>query len=276
MRRIFVAICIIFSCVAYADTTITSKNYVDNQIATKQDIVPAKDTNTVLTHTGESGNIGEKEIYDANGDYLTQQHALVTAGVADAAIQNAIDTEFVCVEWYENDEHTDENCLGWKIQNTTQYPSSKNLFNLDNARILYSSNSQIQTTKNSNGYTVMVPGNITGGYYFIMVELGDVNEFLGKTLTISVKSNCINGGKRAYGIGRCNNTCSQRSGGNATYTMPTSINNSSLTKAAFWLYANAGGAGTNPGCTYYDIQVEEGTAATAYEPYQNLYIPQYE
>ncbi len=116
MRKIFVAIFVIFSCVAYADTTLTSKNYVDDQVATKQDIVPAKDTNTVLTHTGESGNIGEKGIYDATGDYLTQQHDLVTAGVADSAIQNAIDTEFVCVEWHENDAHTDANCLGWQIR----------------------------------------------------------------------------------------------------------------------------------------------------------------
>ena len=117
MRRILVAICIIFSCVAYADTTLTSKNYVDDQVATKQDIVPAKDTNTVLTHTGESGNIGEKGIYDSTGTYAGHSTELVTAGVADAAIQNAIDTEFVWVEWLENDEHTDANCLGWQIRN---------------------------------------------------------------------------------------------------------------------------------------------------------------
>ncbi len=127
MRKIFVAICIIFSCVAYADTTLTSKNYVDNAVATKQDIVPRKNTNTVLTHTGESGNIGEKEIYDTTDNFAAQQHDLVTAGVADAAIQNAVDTEFVCVEWHENDEHTDENCLGWQIKSL--YNPSPNLLN---------------------------------------------------------------------------------------------------------------------------------------------------
>ena len=129
MRKILVAICIIFSCVAYADTTLTSKNYVDSQVAPKQDIIPAKNTNTVLTHTGESGSIGEKGIYDSTGTYAGHSTELVTAGVADTAIQNAIDTEFVCVEWYENDEHTDANCLGWQIRNV--FHKSKNLFNKD-------------------------------------------------------------------------------------------------------------------------------------------------
>jgi hypothetical protein len=41
---------------------------------------------------------------------------LVTAADANAAVQNAIDTEFVCTEWAPNAEPTDENCYIWEIR----------------------------------------------------------------------------------------------------------------------------------------------------------------
>ena len=82
--------------VAFGDATITSKQYVDTQIAMKQNTIPAANTNTVLTYTGTAGEIGQKAIYNENENYAEQQSALVTAGTADAAIQMAIDGEFVC------------------------------------------------------------------------------------------------------------------------------------------------------------------------------------
>ncbi len=112
MKKIFVAIFIIFSSVVYAaDKTITSKKYVDTQIATKQDKIPAVDNNTVITHTGTVGNIGEKGVYDSSGNYEEQQTALMTAGDANAGINNALENEFVCVE-----EDTDGTCLIWEIR----------------------------------------------------------------------------------------------------------------------------------------------------------------
>lgn len=101
---------------ATGDKITTSKNYVDTQIATKQDKIPAINSDTVVTHTNTSGEIGEKAIYDTTESYATQTDALVTAGVANAAIQNAIDTEFVCIEWAPNTEQIPENCYIWSIR----------------------------------------------------------------------------------------------------------------------------------------------------------------
>ena len=113
MKRIIIAFLLVLNIgIAYAaDKKITSKTYVDNQLATKQDKIPAVDTNTVITHTGESGNIGEKGIYDSTGNYAEQQTSLVTAGDANTGINNALENEFVCV-----DTDTDGTCLIWEIR----------------------------------------------------------------------------------------------------------------------------------------------------------------
>lgn len=115
MKRIIVAFLLILNIgIAYgaSDKTITSKTYVDNQLATKQDKIPAVDTNTVITHTGTAGEIGEKGIYDSNGDFVSQYSSLVTAGDANTGINNALENEFVCV-----DEDTDGTCLLWSVKN---------------------------------------------------------------------------------------------------------------------------------------------------------------
>ena len=91
MKKIFYIIAVILSVgISYgADKTITSKKYVENQIATKQDKIPAVDTNTVITHTGTNGNIGEKGIYDSGANFASQQTSLLTAGDANTGINNA-------------------------------------------------------------------------------------------------------------------------------------------------------------------------------------------
>ena len=101
LSMILIGVFITFS--AFADKTPTSKSYVDAQVGTLQDTVPAVDTNTVLTTTDTNGEIGEKAIYDSTQNYAAQQDALVTAEDANAAIQNGIDAELVCSEWNPND-----------------------------------------------------------------------------------------------------------------------------------------------------------------------------
>ena len=89
----------------------TSKSYVDSKLGEKQDIIPANDgAARVLTNTGTAGEYGTKGIYDANGDYSAQQNALVDAQTMNAGVQNAINTEFRCVEWVDPNDHTSE-CL---------------------------------------------------------------------------------------------------------------------------------------------------------------------
>ncbi|MBO4480331.1 MAG: hypothetical protein J5742_01740 [Alphaproteobacteria bacterium] len=69
------------------DKTVTSKNYVDTQIGTRQEKIPATGTNastpgdTVVTYTDTAGTIGERGIYDGSDDYdsSTDADKLVTA-----------------------------------------------------------------------------------------------------------------------------------------------------------------------------------------------------
>jgi len=97
----------------------TSKGYVDAAVATKQDIIPANDgTTQVLTNTGTAGEYDTKGIYDANGEYATQQNNLVDAATMNAGVQNAINSEFQCVEW---DEHGE--CLLLNIGSAAMFSS---------------------------------------------------------------------------------------------------------------------------------------------------------
>jgi len=83
----------------------TSKSYVDSKLGEKQDIIPANDGATqVLTNTGTAGEYGTKGIYDATGAYATQTQNLVDAATMNAGVQNAIDSEFQCIEWDEHGE----------------------------------------------------------------------------------------------------------------------------------------------------------------------------
>ena len=83
----------------------TSKSYVDSKLGEKQDIIPANDgTTQVLTNTGTAGEYGTKGIYDANGAYATQTQNLVDAATMNAGVQNAIDSEFQCIEYNESGE----------------------------------------------------------------------------------------------------------------------------------------------------------------------------
>ena len=91
---------LLFIGTAFADNIPTSKNYVDTAIAQKQDTITANDgAAQVLTNTGTAGEYGTKGIYDANGEYAAQQNALIDAVTMNAAVQNAIDSEFQCVEY---------------------------------------------------------------------------------------------------------------------------------------------------------------------------------
>ena len=116
MRKILISIIGTLSIYsAFADNIPTSKNYVDNALALKQDKIAASDTTMVLTNTGTAGEYETQGIYDATGSYATQSDALVDAITMNAAVQNAIDSEFQCVEWDENNE-----CLLMDVFGTPQ------------------------------------------------------------------------------------------------------------------------------------------------------------
>ena len=116
MKHFILFLSLLFIGGASADSIPTSVGYVDTAISALQNKISAVDNNTVLTTTNTAGEIGQKSIYDANGNYATQQNALVTAAVANAAVQNAIDGEFVCIEWLDGAEQINENCLIYEIR----------------------------------------------------------------------------------------------------------------------------------------------------------------
>ena len=95
----------IYSAFAAGENIPTSKSYVDAAIATKQDIISATTgASQVLTNTGTAGEYGTKEIYDSNATYGEQTDALIDAITMNTAVQNAIDSEFKCVEYDDHGE----------------------------------------------------------------------------------------------------------------------------------------------------------------------------
>ena len=232
----------------------TSKSYVDAAVATKQDIIPANDGATqVLTNTGTAGEYGTKGIYDATGEYATQTQNLVDAATMNAGVQNAINSEFQCIEY---DEHGE--CLLMDVFGQTER-RSPNLFDLETARVMPAGTSATTYTKLSNGYSV------TNGY--IMLELGDIEDFIGKTLIYSYTSSCDTGSVYIYLYQVSSDGLAKA----VYYANPTTITRktaSAVTKLAIRLYSN------NRTCVFTNIQVEEGTVVTPYVPYgQNIYLP---
>ncbi len=91
--------CFIGTAFATGENVPTSKDYVDGKIALKQDTILANNgTAQVLTNTGTAGEYGTKNIYNSSGSYAGQSDALIDAATMNAAVQNAIDSEFECVE----------------------------------------------------------------------------------------------------------------------------------------------------------------------------------
>jgi len=98
MKKFLFVLWALLAGVAIADNTITSKQYVDTTAGALQPQVSTKNTDAVLVYTDVAGEIGEKKIYNSAEIYNEQPDALVTAGAFNTAMQNALASEFVCVE----------------------------------------------------------------------------------------------------------------------------------------------------------------------------------
>ena len=124
MRKFLISIISIFigfSVFAAGENVTTSKSYVDSVVAEKQDTIDrTTGSPQVLTNTGTLGEYGTKDIYDSTGSYAEQSDALIDAVTMNTAVQNAIDSEFVCISWVNDDPN--EDCLLLSILN-------QNLFN---------------------------------------------------------------------------------------------------------------------------------------------------
>ena len=257
---VLMGVFVVMGAFAAGENVPTSKSYVDSKMAEKQDNIIANDTPKVLTNTGTAGEYGTKGIYDANGEYATQTQNLVDAATMNAGVQNAINSEFQCIEWLDPNDHSSD-CLLFNIFGTTAKSASKNLFNLTNSKIVTASN--VDITKNSIGYVMTKLGPSPT----VRIEFANVDDYLGKTLIVSTKKVCNKGNKPLVSLLVCDNDYKNCTSASSRITIPNQSNGKILLR----LYMHDAEIGET--CTYYDIMVEEGASATEYEPYKNLYLP---
>ncbi len=230
----------------------TSKSYVDSKLGEKQDIIPANDgAARVLTNTGMAGEYGTKGIYDANGEYATQTQNLVDAATMNAGVQNAINSEFQCIEWLDPNDHSSD-CLLMDVFGQTEH-RSPNLFDVNqitntsqitnngDVSITFISSGASSAISTGKKLSRLAPDLISGKQYTINFDTTSGLKFI--TLYKS-------GGSTYWGP-------------NTTLTITDDLLNRPV-------YLNTS---VNSTATISNIQITEGTVATPYVPYGNLYIP---
>ena len=237
----------------------TSKLYVDTTVATRQDAVPANNANTVMTYTDTAGTVGTKGIYDATGSYAEQQNALVPADVANAAIMNAINMEFECAEWNPND---DTDCWKWRILNPVN--PSRNLFDINRVPNV---NWGTKIVNNYDG-TITVTGMLTNTAVITRLTLSELvpDLVVGNTYTLSLQSEYHDREEITLIYGTDSNRIVYRwLNGNSRTITQTDLDSIVYFQAPTSMVP----------INIWDIQIEEGTVATPYQPYgENTYLPQ--
>ena len=145
----------------------TSKSYVDAAVAPKQDTIEhATGAPMVLTNTGMAGEYGTKGIYNSTGTYAGQTQNLVDAATMNAGVQNAINSEFQCIEW---DEHGECLLLDLSVARYAQYDiyngfKNSRLFGLNAfTQISFSGDTKISTIKSTRSDSGAVSATIGRG-----------------------------------------------------------------------------------------------------------------
>ncbi len=235
----------------------TSKNYVDTEIAPKQDKIAANDgTTQVLTNTGTSGEYGTKNIYDSTASYGGQSESLIDAVTMNTAVQNAINTEFQCIEYNPNDP-TD--CWIMDVLGTPP-KRSPNLF--DVSKIV--THQQNGTLVNNNDGSITVTAGSSSSAISTLRSLSVLAPEIiaGETYILSFKTT----GKEKNAFFYCYG----HTGDNWTWQRNKSkLITENMMNCTMYFYAS--GVGTT--ATIRDIQIERGTTATPYQPYGNIYLP---
>ena len=259
MRKILISILCIFigfSNVAIGENILTTQSFVDSAVTQKQDKIPANNgTTQILMNTGTDGSVGTKNIDDSTASYGGQSDALIDAATMNAAVQNAIDTEFVCISWV-NDDPNDE-CLLVDIRGAAP-KRSPNLFDI--SRIV----SWTQLTNNGDGSITVTPvqdnSAIASGKQLSQLAPGIIP---GKIYTLSFDTTGTSKLTLLYCYGHTSDNT--RWPKNA----PMLITENLLDCTMFFY-------GSYPDLTpqtISNIQIEEGNVATPYQPYGNIYMP---
>ena len=100
-----------------SDPALPDVGAVNTGLSTKQNEIPAVNTNTVVTYTGTAGQIGQKGIYQDTGAYAAQSDNLIDAATFNEALRTGLNNEFVCAGGEDSYSPTGE-CWLWTIGNT--------------------------------------------------------------------------------------------------------------------------------------------------------------
>ena len=97
---------------------VTSKLYVDGELAGKQPIInrPA-DNGKVALYTNSAGTLGARAIYSESAAYSGQQAALIEAQSVNGAIQQGLDSHVTC-HTYSNLPGQSSDCWLWQINSS--------------------------------------------------------------------------------------------------------------------------------------------------------------
>lgn len=153
---LFGAIISIFATGAFAvSSTVTSKDYVDDLVATKQAKIPAAGATgvgageTIITYTGVAGTIGERGIYNDASSYnaTTDADKIITASALNGAVSNISTTETSKLTCYDND------CTLWSIGTQTAYGDP----------IKYMLTTLVNTNGTGNCYKRLSNGTVSAG-----------------------------------------------------------------------------------------------------------------
>ena len=238
------------------DTGLPTVSAVNTGIATKQDEIGAVNADTVVTYTGTPGTLGQKGIYQDTGTYAAQQNNLIQASTFNAALRNGLENEFVCAG--TDDGTANGNCWLWSIDNETEN-RTKNLLDpsfMDNST--YGTvtvngntvqNAKILPTENGKTYTLSATVVPTGNYYYYLIIVNPDGT-------------------------RTNGPCPymwNNNGAQPPYYPTTKTCTFTASNDATFVVYFAGGKNN---VTLTNYQMEEGSTATPYVPYGNVYIPQ--
>ena len=110
-------------------STVTSKQYVDTEVAKKQNTIPVAGTNTanpgtsVVMYTNTAGTVGERGIYSDSTNYTagTDANKLVTASALNGAVSNLptmTTSKLTCVD--------SPDCTLWTVADQEVYGEGNN------------------------------------------------------------------------------------------------------------------------------------------------------
>ena len=268
LKKILLAlVLVVMTTVARADDdmkTAASKAYVDTSVETLQDKIPAANQQgvsageTVMTYTAAgNGAIGERGIYTGANAYNANSDAdkLITASALNDTFTNLPTTGTTKLQC----ANLNDGCTLWTIVDQTAYGSpSKNLFDIATATTIYR-NGTVQETKTATGYTLTNSSSVSN---FILVNFGTVEELEGKTFVMSTTNTAAG----SYGFLYADADGTNRLGAVVTNPITVSSENAQgRTNVVLKFFANI--ADSSAIFTYNDVQVEEGSTATTYEPY---------